>query len=77
MQIGDLVKIKDPEKQSWIIKNPWMAFKWGLHTVYIVTEKRRTATKNPVSLYKIVNTETGDYKWAKAEEVEVFSEVAT
>ena len=74
MKVGDLVKIRDPEKQSWIIHNPWMALKWGLHTVYLVTEERRTATKKPVSLYKIVNTESGDYKWAKADEVEVFSE---
>ena len=74
MKVGDLVKIRDPEKQSWITHNPWMALKWGLNTVYIVTEERMTATKNPVSLYKIVNTENGDYKWAKAEEVEVFSE---
>ena len=74
MKVGDLVKIRDPEKQSWIKHNPWMALKWGLHTVYLVTEERRTATKNPVSLYKIVNTESGDYKWAKADEVEVFSE---
>ena len=69
MKVGDLVKIKgDPEKQSW------MALKWGLHTVYIITDKKTTATKKPVSLYKIVNTESGDYKWAKADEVEVFSE---
>ena len=79
VQVGDLVKIRDPEKQSWIIHNPWMALKWGLHTVYLVTEERRTtkliesSTKKPVSLFKIVNTETGDYKWAKADEVEVFS----
>ena len=75
MKVGDLVKIKgDPEKQSWIKHNPWMALKWGLHTVYIITDKKTTATKKPVSLYKIVNTESGDYKWAKADEVEVFSE---
>ena len=77
MQVGDLVKVRDPEKQSWIIHNPWMALKWGLHTVYIITEEKKTATKNPVSLFKIVNTETGDYKWAKSEEVEVISEVDT
>lgn len=77
MKVGDLVKIRDPEKQAWIKHNPWMAFKWGLHTVYLVTEERKiiyTATKNPVSLYKIVDAETGDCKWAKADEIEVFSE---
>ena len=80
MKVGDLVKIKDPEKQQWIKHNPWMALKWGLHTVYLVTEERRTtkliesSTKKPVSLLKIVDPETGEYKWAKADEVEVFSE---
>ena len=80
MKVGDLVKIKDAEKQSWIKHNPWMALKWGLHTVYLVTEERRTtkliesSTKKPVSLYKIVDPETGEYKWAKSDEVEVVSE---
>ena len=80
MKVGDLVKIKDPEKQSWIVHNPWMSIKWGLHTVYLVTEERRatklieSSTKKPVSLFKIVNPETGEYKWAKVDEVEVFSE---
>ena len=74
MKVGNLVKIIDPGKQSWIKNNPWMALKWELHTIYIVTEEKMTNTKNPVSLYKIVNTRNGDYKWAKAEEIEVFSE---
>ena len=83
MKVGDLVKIRDPEKQQWIKHNPWMALKWGLHTVYLVTEERRatkligSSTKNPVYLYKIVNTDNGDFKWAKAEEVEVVSENKT
>ena len=67
MKIGDLVKIIDKEQQKWLKYNPWMALKWGLHTVYIVTDIRQP-------LYKIVNTESGDCKWAKADEVEVFSE---
>ena len=77
MQVGDLVKIKDPKKQSWITNNPWMAIAWGMNTVYIITDKRTTTAKKPVSLYKIVNPKTGDYKWAQAGEVEVISEVAT
>ena len=77
MQVGDLVKIKDPEKQSWITHNPWMAIAWGMNTVYIITDKRTTTAKKPVCLYKIVNPKTGDYKWAQSGEVEVISEVAT
>ena len=74
LSVGDLVKINDIEKNQWVKHNPWMAIKWGLHTVYIITDIKTTATKKPVSLYKIVDTESGDYKWAKADEVEVISE---
>ena len=79
MKVGDLVKIRDPEKQQWIKHNPWMALKWGLYTVYLVTEEKRTwsNTGKQASWYKIVNTDNGDFKWAKAEEVEVVSEKKT
>ena len=74
MKKGDLVKIRDDKKQEWVKLNPWMALKWGLTTMYIVTEEKRTATKNPVSLFKIVDTVNGNHRWAKPEEIEVISE---
>tara|TARA_Y100001938_G_scaffold140539_1_gene208863 strand:- start:910 stop:1140 length:231 start_codon:yes stop_codon:yes gene_type:complete len=74
MKVGDLVKIREPEKQAWLKHNPWMAFKWGLDTVFLVIDERSTTTAKPVKLFKIIHPNTGDIKWAKPEELEVVSE---
>ncbi len=81
MKVGDLVKIRDDKKQEWVKLNPWMALKWGLTTMYIVTDIRKPTPKNRFAdgkgllpLYKIVDTENGNHRWAKPEEIEVISE---